>query len=313
MHHGTLAPIILFVFNRLEHTINTLEALKKNILAKDSDIIIYSDAANNKKDFNKVIQVRKYISNISGFKSVKVIKRKKNYGLARSIKNGITQVINKYGKAIIMEDDILTSKFFLNFMNDSLSFYKNNKKIWHINGWNYPSFNLIKNDVYADRMMNCWGWATWKDRWGKVNFNVNEIINKFDKKKIYQFNLNNSENFYHHLQANQKEEIKTWAIFWQATIFLNKGLCIRPNISYTHNIGFDNSGVHCSYLMINKYKDNRLNQKEKIELINYKKENTQSIKSVMNFYKKNNFFLIRYINKYYNLFRKSLQKNEYNY
>ena len=130
---NTLAPIILFVFNRLEHTINTLEALKKNILAKDSNLIIYSDAANKKKDRIKVDEVRKYISNLSGFKSIKVIKRKKNYGLAKSIKNGITQVIYKYKKAIILEDDISTSKFFLSFMNDSLNFYKNNKKIWHIN------------------------------------------------------------------------------------------------------------------------------------------------------------------------------------
>jgi GT2 family glycosyltransferase len=306
--HDTLAPIILFVFNRLEHTINTLEALKKNILAKDSNLIIYSDAANKKEDCKKVNQVRKYISNISGFKSIKVIKRKKNYGLAKSIKNGITHVINKYRKAIILEDDILTSKFFLSFMNDSLSFYKNDKKIWHINGWNYPSFKVNKNDVYADRMMNCWGWSTWKDRWTKVNFDVNKILNKFNKKKIYEFNLNESENFYHHLLANKKEEIKTWAIFWQATIFLNKGLCIRPKVSYTHNIGFDNSGVHCSYLMINNYKNHRLNQKEKIKLIKFKKENAESIKSVMSFYKKNNFFFIRYINKCYYLLRKFIEK-----
>ena len=305
---NTLAPIILFVFNRLEHTINTLEALKKNILAKDSNLIIYSDAAKKKKDRIKVDEVRKYISNLSGFKSIKVIKRKKNYGLAKSIKNGITQVIYKYKKAIILEDDISTSKFFLSFMNNSLNFYKNNKKIWHINGWNYPNFKVNKNDIYADRMMNCWGWATWKDRWEKVNFNVNEILNKFNKKKIYQFNLNESENFYHHLQANQKGEIKTWAIFWQATIFLNKGLCIRPNISYTHNMGFDNSGVHCSYLMINKYKNNKLNLNENNKFINFKKENKESIKSIISFYKKNNFFLIRYINKYYYIFRKFIEK-----
>jgi len=305
---NTLAPIILFVFNRLEHTINTLEALKKNILAKDSNLIIYADAANKKKDWKKVNQVRKYISNINGFRSVKVIKRKKNYGLARSIKNGITQVIYKYKKAIILEDDILTSKFFLSFMNDSLKFYKNNKKIWHINGWNYPNYKVNKNDIYADRMMNCWGWATWKDRWDKVNFNVNEILNKFNKKKKYRFNLNGSENFYHHLLANKKAEIKTWAIFWQATIFLNKGLCIRPNISYTNNIGFDNSGVHCSYLMVNKYKNNKLNLNKNNKFINFKKENKESIKSIISFYKKNNFFLIRYINKYYYIFRKFIEK-----
>jgi len=306
--HNSLAPIILFVFNRPEHTKKTLEALKNNILAKESNLIIYSDAAKKEDDQRKVDQVRQYLKSLSGFKRIKIIERKKNYGLAKSIKHGITEVICKYKKAIILEDDILTSKSFLNFMNDSLNFYKNNKRIWHINGWNYPNFGNSKKDVYADRMMNCWGWATWKDRWDKVSFDVNEILKNFNKKKIYQFNLNESENFYHHLLANKKEEIKTWAIFWQAAIFLNKGLCIRPNISYTENTGFDNSGVHCSYLMINKYKNNKLNLNKKNKFINFKKENKESIKSVITFYKKNNYFLIRYINKYYYLFRKFIEK-----
>jgi len=310
---NTLAPIILFVFNRLEHTINTLEALKKNILAEDSNLIIYSDAANKKKDRKKVDQVRKYISNISGFKSVKIIKRKKNYGLARSIKNGITKVIYKYKKAIILEDDILTSKFFLNFMNDSLNFYRNNKKIWHINGWNYPNFKNNKKDVYADRMMNCWGWATWKDRWDMINYDIDKIIDLFDKKKIFKFNLNQNEDFFSHLIANKENKIKTWAIFWQASIFLKNGLCIRPSVSYTNNIGMDNSGTHCSNEIINFYMHKKLNDKKKNNFIDFKKENINSIKKIISFYSKKNSLFVRYTNRIYqiiiNFFRKFKLEN----
>lgn len=306
---NTLAPIILFVFNRLEHTKKTLQALKNNILAKESNLIIYSDAAKKKDDQKKVYQVRQYLKSLSGFKRIKIIERKKNYGLAKSIKHGITEVIYKYKKAIILEDDILTSKFFLNFMNDSLNFYKNNKRIWHINGWNYPNFAHNKKDVYTDRMMNCWGWATWKDRWDMITYDIDNIINSFDKKKIFRFNLNQNEDFYSHLIANKENKIKTWAIFWQASIFLKNGLCIRPSVSYTNNIGMDNSGTHCSNEIINFYRHKKLNGKKKNNFIDYKKENINSIKEIISFYSKKNNLFVRYTNRIYQIIINLFKKN----
>ena len=119
-----LAPIVLFVYNRLNHTRQTLEALQKNDLASKSELIIYSDSAKNKNDLDKVAKVREYIKNIDGFKKIIIRKAKKNIGLANSIINGVTKVVNEYGKIIVLEDDLMTSRFFLRFMNEALVAYK---------------------------------------------------------------------------------------------------------------------------------------------------------------------------------------------
>lgn len=240
-----LAPIVLFVYNRLDHTEQTIEALQKNDLAEESELYIYSDEAKNEEAQQKVDEVRKYIDNIEGFKKVIVIKREKNWGLANSIIDGVTKIVNEYGKVIVLEDDIVTSKYFLKFMNSALEFYKNEKKVWHVSGWNYP---IKTNDLEAFflwRVMNCWGWATWADRWQFFEKNINGLIDEFSQKDIERFNVDNYENFWNQVLLNKEDKINTWAIFWYATIFKQNGLCLNPNLSYVRNIGHDGSGVHC--------------------------------------------------------------------
>ena len=133
-----LAPIILFVYNRPEHTKKTLESLKINELASDSLLFIFSDGNKNENDRKSVEEVRNYISTISGFKEINIILREKNLGLADSVISGVAEVIEKYGKAIVLEDDIVTSKYFLKFMNEALDFYDADKKIYSISGYNFP-------------------------------------------------------------------------------------------------------------------------------------------------------------------------------
>jgi GT2 family glycosyltransferase len=111
-----LAPITLFVYNRLDHTIDTVMALQKNDLSKESELFIFSDGPKNKDDEKKVLAVRKYIKSIKGFKKVTIFESKKNKGLANSIISGVTKIINKYGRIIVLEDDIVTSKYFLIFL-----------------------------------------------------------------------------------------------------------------------------------------------------------------------------------------------------
>ncbi|MDD4082332.1 MAG: glycosyltransferase [Sphaerochaetaceae bacterium] len=154
------APIVLFVYSRLDHTKRTVEALKNNLLADESNLIIFSDAPKNEKSKKAVEEVRKYIHSIKGFKSVKIIERKNNVGLANSIIDGVTKVVNKYGKIIVLEDDLVTSKYFLNFMNDSLELYKNESKVISISGYTYPVGGLA--ETFFIKGTDCWGWATWK-------------------------------------------------------------------------------------------------------------------------------------------------------
>ncbi|WP_426993726.1 hypothetical protein [Methylomonas sp. CM2] len=132
------APIVLFAFARPEHTRITLEALSANSLASQSDLIVYSDAARSLEEEIKVTKVRSLAHNIRGFRSVSVIERETNLGLARNIIEGVTDVCNRYGRLIVLEDDMITSPYFLTFMNSALDKYYDNKTVWHINGWNYP-------------------------------------------------------------------------------------------------------------------------------------------------------------------------------
>jgi hypothetical protein len=240
-----LAPIVLFVYNRPEHTQKTIQALQQNTLASDSELFIYADAAKNDSAQMKVIEVRKIISNVSGFKKITLIEQDNNKGLANSIIDGVTEIVNKYGSVIVLEDDLVTSPFFLSFMNQALDYHKNNKDVWHVSGWSYPIKTDELGDTFLWRTMNCWGWATWGDRWKHFDKNTDQLMSQFGKGDIKRFNLDGSQNFWQQILANKEGKINTWAIYWYATIFSNKGLCLNPSQTFIENIGLDGSGVHC--------------------------------------------------------------------
>lgn len=238
------APIILFVFARPEHTARTIEALAANSLADQSDLIVYADGARNESEWVKVNQVRDLARSAKGFRSITLIERNTNYGLARNIIEGVSEVCKRYGKVIVLEDDILTGKHFLTFMNAALDRYKNDSRVWHISGWNYPMDSSELDDAFFLRVMNCWGWATWSDRWTHFEKNTDKLIAEFDRAKIRAFDLNNSGVFWSQVLNNKRKRINTWAIYWYAAIFKHGGLCLNPAVSYVDNIGFDGSGTH---------------------------------------------------------------------
>ncbi len=292
-----LAPIILFVYNRKLHTKKTVDALKKNLLANKSELFIYSDGPKKIENFEEVLKVRKYIKTINGFKKVKIIEQKKNLGLANSIISGVTEIINKYGKAIILEDDIITSPLFLKFMNSALKYFKNVNKIWHISGWSYPINLENDSDVYFSRVMHCWGWATWSNKWKYFEKNTNKLIKNFSKKDISKLNFDGYNNsFWKQVLLNKRNKINTWAIFWYATILKKNGLCLLPSKSFTKNIGFDGSGIHTFDL---SYKDNiSLNLKKKLNFNIKIMENKRNILKIKNYlYASQKNIFLRLINK----------------
>ena len=184
-----LAPIIFVCYNRLEHIIKTLNSLKKNKLSKKSKIIIFSDAPKNLLDKQKIIKIRNYLKKLKGFKSKKIVNRKKNFGTKKNIINAVNETFKKFDKVIVVEDDLILSKTFLNFMNFCLVNYKNEKRIWHINGWSYPFMKKSIDDINFLGSMNCWGWGTWKNRWKNFNSDEEYFISNFSKKKIHNFNI----------------------------------------------------------------------------------------------------------------------------
>lgn len=245
-----LAPIILFVYNRPWHTQQTVEALQKNELAIESELFIYSDAPKNKQAIEKVDKVREYIKIVDGFKKVRVIERSKNWGLADSIIDGVTKSINEYGRVIVLEDDLVTSPYFLRYMNDGLEFYQDNPEIMSISGYTLPptSMKFPKNfadDVYLNYRNSSWGWATWADRWDLVDWEIkdfHQFINDPEQKKLFNRGGDDLTNM---LISQMEGKIDSWAIRFSYAHFKQRMYSICPHNSYVNNIGHDGTGTHC--------------------------------------------------------------------
>ncbi|MFC7300114.1 glycosyltransferase family 2 protein [Herminiimonas aquatilis] len=241
-----LAPIALFVYNRLWHTRQTIEALQKNELAIESNLIIFSDAPKSDAYKDAVDAVRLYIRQIAGFRSVTIVEREENFGLARSIIEGVTFITNKYDRIIVLEDDLVTSPYFLMFMNDALNAYQDDEKVMHISGYMFPIEGSALPETFFLRTASCWGWATWQRAWKYFDKNPEKLSNEFTDEKISRFNMDGTYNFWSQVEQNKQRALNTWAIFWYASIFQLNGLCLHPKISMINNIGHDATGEHCA-------------------------------------------------------------------
>lgn len=274
----------------------TVEALQKNGLANKSELFIYSDAPKNEDAQKSVKEVREYIKTIDGFKKVTIIEQERNLGLTNSIISGVTSIINKYGKIIVLEDDLVTSSYFLKFMNDALEFYKEEKRVWHINGYTHPIKIENKSDVFFTQFSISWGWATWSDRWINFKREPEHLIKQFDKKMINKFNLDGSSRSWKQVVKNKNGTMNTWAVFWYATIFLNNGFCLNSNRSLVNNIGHDGTGANCT--TSNSYE----NELEEKHILNFEKNievNNEIYSEIKRFYRKQVYYKI--INKIKNL------------
>ena len=238
------APILLFTYKRLHSLKRLIKSLKNNSGFYNHELFVFSDGPKNKKDKKQTDKVRNYIKSINGFKKKKIVLRKKNFGLALNITSGISEVLKKEKFAIFLEDDLVVSRNFLNYMNLNLSKYQNNRKVWHISGFNFNVKINSKETQFFTRVANCWGWATWSNRWKNFKKNPNEIINKWNKKKIKKFNFDGTYNFFSQIQRNENRTLNSWAIFWYSTIFNKQGLCINPIKSMTKNIGMGESATN---------------------------------------------------------------------
>jgi hypothetical protein len=247
---SSLAPVALFVYNRPVHTQKTIEALRLNLLADQTELFIFSDAAKNDGDLEAVHEVRKVIQHITGFKAVTVQQKDENSGLANSIIKGVTEVINRYGRIIVLEDDLVTHPSFLNFMNAALDTYLPRKDIMSISGFQHPATVMQFPDSYAEDLFlsyrfSSWGWGTWKEAWDKVDWLVNDFeVFKEDRIAQNSFNKGGAD-LTDMLVSQQAGKINSWAIRFVYAHFKNQAFSICPRISYVQNIGFDGSGVNC--------------------------------------------------------------------
>ena len=243
------APIALFVYNRPLHTRNTVEALLQNAEAKESDLIIYSDAAKTNLADLQVNETRAYIRSVSGFKSVLIIEHSENLGLAKSIMDGVTTLCADYGRVIVLEDDLVVSPHFLNYMNNGLNQYNDAEKVMQIAGYMFPmnAESEIHDDAIFLPFISSWGWATWQRAWKHYDASARYFKKlSLDSKLKRQFDLDGNYKYFRMLEAQQRGKIESWAIRWYLSVFFENGLVLYPAKTLVSNNGFDGSGVNCA-------------------------------------------------------------------
>lgn len=251
--YQSLAPIVIFTYKRRNILQQTIEALQKCDLSGESELYIFSDGYKNEIDKPKVIETRKYIKNISGFKRIEIIEADINKGLANSIIEGVSLIFKKYENVIVLEDDIIVSKDFLYYMNQCLNKYQNNREIYSISGY----ISTLKNtdtypyDVFFFPRVCSWGWATWKDRWEPIDWTIKDFDEfKKDKKQIRRFQYGGKDLF-RMLKRQMKGEIDSWAIRWCYNQFKIGSYTVYPLVTKCKNIGFDTDASHTN--VYNRY------------------------------------------------------------
>jgi hypothetical protein len=240
------APVILFTYNRLHQSKEVIKSLQLNDLASETDLLIYSDGPkNNNIDIFKVDAVRKFINDVSGFKSIQIIEKEVNIGLFDMVTRGVSEVIKKYHKVIVLEDDIVTSPKFLTYMNEALLRFEPDNEIMSISGYTYPISldHKYQHDLILSHRTSSWGWATWKDRWESVDFDV-DSVKKYYKNYIKTFSRAGPD-LPSMIKARFREKNKSWAIFFALSHHIQNKYAIMPSKSFCQNIGHDGSGEHC--------------------------------------------------------------------
>ncbi|WP_020601234.1 hypothetical protein [Spirosoma panaciterrae] len=269
-----LSPIILFVYNRPWHTEQTLRALQQNDLAGESTLYIYADgpkANADEENLKSIEDVRAIIHAKQWCKNVVVIESDQNKGLAESIKSGVTEVIQKHQKAIVMEDDLISSPAFLTYMNNALDFYEDRKSVFSISGYCLPPTKMpfpvdYTYDVFVSLRNSSWGWATWVDRWNQVDWEVKSYAEMQNNKFIQEAFNRGGDDVYEMLHLQQEGKLNIWSIQFTLAHFANHAISIVPTKSFINNIGLDgsgeNSGTHLNL------KHEVLNKKREYKFLN---------------------------------------------
>jgi hypothetical protein len=246
-HPADLAPIALFVYNRTEHTRRTVESLRANDLARQSELFVFADGAKNESAAAAVESVRKYIRTIDGFKSVTIIERERNLGLSKSVISGVTQLCSEHGRAIAVEDDVLTAPDFLTFVNEGLVRYWDEPRVFSVGAFNLPiaAPRTYSYDAFCSYRFHCWGWGTWKDRWEKADWSVQDFPEFMaDREKQKRFNRGGNDLSWL-LSRHMEGKIDSWDTVWAYTHSKHGAVALLPVSSKVYNIGFDGTGIHC--------------------------------------------------------------------
>jgi hypothetical protein len=246
------SPIIIFVYNRLHHLDTLFNSLQKNDLFKKSKVIVFSDGAKNQIDKEKIDKVRELLKKRLIPQNSEIIENNVNLGLSRNVIGGLNKTFQIYDRAIILEDDLELSPFFLNYMNDALNLYATSENVASISGYMYPiEPKKFSNNYFFLKLIESWGWGTWKRAWNIFENDSLQLKKKIDEKQLAnEFNFESGISYYKMLTDNINGLNDSWAVRWYASIFLKNMNTLFPSKSFVKNIGVDDSGEHCSYTTV---------------------------------------------------------------
>jgi hypothetical protein len=238
------ADILILAYNRPIHLKRLLESLANNEEAKSSSISVSIDGPKNQSDREKIKHCNEVTQVGYGFKKIEVVNHATNRGLADSVIDAVSTSFVKSERLIVLEDDLVVSKSFLNFMNSSLEKYQSCNRVASIQGYQYPGIKLSDGPVFL-RGADCWGWATWRDRWRDTDFDSDLLINEFDSPQLRnEFDFGGNKPNFEMLLNQSKGLVNSWAIRWHASQFLRNRLSLFPEISLVQNLGADGSGTN---------------------------------------------------------------------
>jgi len=241
-----LAPIALFAYNRPTHMRRAVESLLSNELAPTSDLYIFSDGPRNSAQEPAIADVRRYANSVSGFRSVTVVERATNLGLANSIIDGTTRLTKEFDRVIVVEDDLVVSPRFLEYMNRALERYQDDDSAMQVSGYMFPVDIGAEADAFFMPFTTSWGWATWERAWRHFDPDMREFDALSSNRQLRdRFNLGGAYDYFGMLERQRGGSIDSWAIRWYLSVFMRDGLTLYPARTLVRNIGFDGSGTHC--------------------------------------------------------------------
>ena len=252
-----LAPIIVFCYNRPEHLRKTMNWLRANKHAEESPLYVFCDGPKvnaSEEQLQKIAAARAVVDELAvvpAFKEVHVVKRDDNLGLGTSIITGVTEVINKHGKAIILEDDLETSPLFLDYMNKCLDHYENRKSVFSISGLSRPHPERFypedyPYDVYVSLTHHPTGWATWSDRWAQVDWDAKAYDVMKDQPEMIAAFRRIEYPEWDDLKRVKENGKNIWSVRFGLAHFVNHAVSICPIVSYINHIGWDSEGTNAT-------------------------------------------------------------------
>ncbi len=253
MEDPEYAPVAMFVYNRVKQTRQTLEALMQNTLAPQTDLYVFSDGGRDERSWRQVMDLRRMLLETKQqaeegglLRSMTIVERGRNVYLEENIIQGIDIVMLSSDRIIVLEDDIVTGPHFLQWMNDALSLYRDNKRVLHVSG--FTNLDLKEGvegrDFYFTPHMSGWGWATWREKWQAHFHRFTSRQEALDGLTDEQQREMEYDGEFPCLKHLDRQPIP-WDICWEIAIKRADGLCLTPRQTLVRNIGLY-SGTHFS-------------------------------------------------------------------